>query len=96
MYLWPHDPRKDLENSQLLKTFVADLNSGKLHREFHNGPDPVQQAPEVHGDSGGHVAKDADTDEVKKPAGDQTAPPPSVFRKLGPSHNRYTLLRDEL
>jgi hypothetical protein len=26
----------------LLKQFVADLHSGKLHREFHHGPDPEQ------------------------------------------------------
>ena len=25
----------------LLKQFVEDLHSGKLHREFHHGPDPV-------------------------------------------------------
>ena len=22
--------------------FVQDLHSGKLHREFHNGPDPTE------------------------------------------------------
>jgi len=27
--------------STLLRQFVLDLQSGKLHREFHNGPDPV-------------------------------------------------------
>ena len=27
---------------QNLATFVADLHSGKLHREFHYGPDPTQ------------------------------------------------------
>ena len=32
------------ENS--LKQFVLDLHSGKLHREFHNGPDPTE-APKV-------------------------------------------------
>ena len=29
----------------LLKQFVSDLHSGKLHREFHHGPDPTQQPP---------------------------------------------------
>ena len=24
-----------------MKGFIADLHSGKLHREFHHGPDPV-------------------------------------------------------
>jgi hypothetical protein len=27
----------------LVKEFIADLHSGKLHREFHHGPDPVVQ-----------------------------------------------------
>lgn len=26
-----------------LPKFVADLHSGKLHREFHHGPDPEEQ-----------------------------------------------------
>lgn len=26
----------------------------------------------------------------------KTSPPETVFKKLAPSHNRYTLLRDEL
>lgn len=30
----------------LLKQFAADLHSGKLHREFHHGPDPTP-APEL-------------------------------------------------
>ena len=25
----------------LLKQFISDLHSGKLHREFHHGPDPT-------------------------------------------------------
>ena len=29
-------------NAGLLKQFIADLHSGKLHREFHHGPDPEQ------------------------------------------------------
>lgn len=28
-----------------LKQFVLDLHSGKLHREFHHGPDPTDIAP---------------------------------------------------
>ncbi len=27
----------------LVKQFIADLHSGKLHREFHHGPDPATQ-----------------------------------------------------
>ena len=26
-----------------LQKFVADFHSGKLHREFHHGPDPEEQ-----------------------------------------------------
>ena len=29
----------------LLNQFVADLHSGKLHREFHHGPDPTPAPP---------------------------------------------------
>ncbi|XP_054706311.1 endoplasmic reticulum resident protein 44-like [Uloborus diversus] len=56
-----------------LKEFVLDLFSGKLHREFHYGPDPVTSDNVI-----------------------STNPPESSFRKLAPSRNRYTLLRDEL
>lgn len=28
-----------------LKQFVFDLHSGKLHREFHHGPEPTDKAP---------------------------------------------------
>lgn len=41
MYVFPHDVKKDLGNPGLLKQFVEDLHSGKLHREFHHGPDPT-------------------------------------------------------
>ncbi|KAE9414055.1 hypothetical protein Angca_006729 [Angiostrongylus cantonensis] len=70
MYLFPN--ANDLHIPGKLRQFVLDLHSGKLHREFHNGPDTVVQNVE-------------------------TQPPPSVFEKLKPSHNRYTLLeKDEL
>lgn len=75
-----------------LKQFVHDLYSGKLHREFHFGPEsgsPIEIVQiqmgnlQIGGDSGG------DTKQVTKP-------PESTFKKLAPSKNRYTLLRDEL
>ncbi|XP_024081117.1 endoplasmic reticulum resident protein 44 [Cimex lectularius] len=72
MYLFPDI--NDMEKPGSLKSFIRDLYSGKLHREYHYGPDPnsvkVDEAP--------------------------TLPPESTFKKLGPSKNRYTLLRDEL
>ncbi|GFS69680.1 endoplasmic reticulum resident protein 44 [Nephila pilipes] len=70
MYLFPNF--NDIHTPGKLKEFVLDLFSGKLHREFHYGPDPV-------------------TNNVIS-----TNPPESTFRKLAPSRNRYTLLRDEL
>ncbi|WAR10565.1 ERP44-like protein [Mya arenaria] len=42
MYLFPHDIHEGLETQGLLKQFVSDLHSGKLHREFHHGPDPTK------------------------------------------------------
>lgn len=63
-----------------LKQFIQDLHSGKLHREFHFGPDPNSD-PHHHGSSS--------QNEI-------TSPPESTFKKLAPSSNRYTLLRDEL
>ncbi|EZA54088.1 Endoplasmic reticulum resident protein [Ooceraea biroi] len=63
-----------------LKEFLQDLYSGKLHREFHYGPDTHNDVPQVTGK------------QVKAP----TTPPESAFKKLAPSKNRYTLVKDEL
>ncbi|RWS09682.1 endoplasmic reticulum resident protein 44-like protein [Dinothrombium tinctorium] len=76
MYLFPNF--EDIKIPGKLRQFVSDLHSGKLHREFHFGPDPTTQQQQD--DSG-----------VKA-----TSPPESTFKKLAPSSNRYTLLRDEL
>lgn len=76
MYLFPN--YKDMEIPGKLKQFLQDLYSGKLHREFHYGPDPETEQP-----SDGSP---------KQP----TTPPESTFKKLAPSRNRYTLLKDEL
>lgn len=75
MYLF--SDYRDIETPGKLKQFIGDLYSGKLHREFHYGPDDDTQAP---------------SETAKFP----TQPPSSTFRKLGPSKNRYTLLKDEL
>ncbi|KAL0108376.1 hypothetical protein PUN28_015131 [Cardiocondyla obscurior] len=63
-----------------LKDFLQDLYSGKLHREFHYGPDISNNEIPV---TGG---------QVKTP----TTPPESAFKKLAPSKNRYTIVKDEL
>uniref|UniRef100_H3DLZ9 Endoplasmic reticulum protein 44 n=1 Tax=Tetraodon nigroviridis TaxID=99883 RepID=H3DLZ9_TETNG len=44
MYVFPDF--KDLNTPGKLKQFVLDLHSGKLHREFHHGPDPTNSTPE--------------------------------------------------
>lgn len=92
MYLFKHDVRTDLEKPGLLKQFVADLHSGKLHREFHHGPDPVEPPKQVE-QQAGHIPHEP-SDKPKQP----TSPPESAFQKLAPSDNRYTILRqrDEL
>lgn len=73
-HMYPFPNIKDMDVPGKLKAFIQDLYSGKLHREFHYGPDPN------------------DSNSVDSP----TTPPESSFKKLGPSPNRYTLLRDEL
>lgn len=73
MYLFPRF--KDMYQPGKLKKYLEDLYSGKLHREFHYGP----ETPET------------PSENIKV-----TTPPESTFKKLAPSKNRYTLLRDEL
>ncbi|KAK2170173.1 hypothetical protein LSH36_4g21001 [Paralvinella palmiformis] len=43
-----------------------------------------------------HVPKHEDKPAGEKKDPDPTTPPESTFKKLAPSRNRYTLLRDEL
>ncbi|XP_076679517.1 endoplasmic reticulum protein 44 isoform X2 [Andrena cerasifolii] len=78
MYLFPNF--LDIHVEGKLRSFLKDLYSGKLHREFHYGPDPnSNEVQQVIG-------------QIRVP----TTPPESTFKKLAPSKNRYTLLRDEL
>lgn len=78
MYLFPKF--EDMYKLGKLKQFVDDLHSGKLHREFHYGPEKTEETSPEH----------------QAPADTPTQPPDSTFKKLKPSKNRYTLLRDEL
>ncbi|KAK5862341.1 hypothetical protein PBY51_017748 [Eleginops maclovinus] len=81
MYVYPDF--NDLNIPGKLRQFVLDLHSGKLHREFHHGPDPTDSTPGQE-DTGVEVA---------------SSPPESSFQKLAPSETRYTILRrdrDEL
>ncbi|XP_052003175.1 endoplasmic reticulum resident protein 44-like [Xyrauchen texanus] len=43
MYVFPEF--SDLAVPGKLRQFVLDLHSGKLHREFHHGPDPTDSTP---------------------------------------------------
>ncbi|KAL0985348.1 hypothetical protein UPYG_G00155790 [Umbra pygmaea] len=43
MYVFPEF--RDIEIPGKLRQFVLDLHSGKLHREFHHGPDPTDSTP---------------------------------------------------
>lgn len=79
MYQFPKN--KNYQNHEHLKMFIDDLYSGKLHREYHLGPQ--------------ELSSDQDAPEEEQPV-KQTEPPKSTFKHLGPSKNRYTLLRDEL
>ncbi|VDO59317.1 unnamed protein product [Onchocerca flexuosa] len=87
MYLFPD--MKSLTVPGKLRQFILDLNSGKLHREFHHGPDPTQ-APSSPTTSEVVFEKEAK-------GTDKSQPPTSVFKQLKPSESRYSLLkRDEL
>lgn len=79
MYQFP--AKSDYRNHEHLKKFIDDLYSGKLHREYHLGPQDI-------------VAIESNRDN-NEPVG-QTLPPESTFKKLAPSKNRYTLLKEEL
>ncbi|VDK44841.1 unnamed protein product [Anisakis simplex] len=82
MYLFPDI--KQLTVPGKLRQFVLDLHSGKLHREFHHGPDPTE----------GTAASET---EKQQGDADLTQPPPSIFKKLKPSDTRYSILtKDEL
>lgn len=96
MYIFPHDVKKDLSTPGILKQFINDLHSGKLHREFHHGPDPTTTtAPPKELGEEKNIPRDT-KDEGKPPSPKITSPPESSFKKLAPSRNRYTILRDEL
>lgn len=78
-----------------IKQFVQDHYSGKLHYEFHNGagsfnPNKPEEAPHTNTEKHKSDHSDADADHGA------TEIPESSFKKLAPSKNRYTLVRNEL
>jgi len=108
MYIFPNIA--DLTTPGKLKQFVLDLHSGKLHREFHHGPDVVQESHQIEAkteenkpaaDATGDIPRDdpepaGGSAEVINDPGTPSVPPESTFVKLAPSKNRYTILKDEL
>lgn len=89
MYLFS-DFKKIIDGVSL-NQFVMDLHSGKLHREFHNGPDPTEAPPATQPAIdmvSGHIPIVNEKAAAKK---SPTTPPDSMFVKLGPSNNRYSL-----
>lgn len=95
MYLFPE--YNDIFKPGMLKNFVADLHSGKLHREFHNGPDISIENSEIpaHNDQPTEKPPNVDDNRIDVEAL-ESSPPDSTFIKLAPSEKRYTLLRNEL
>lgn len=92
MYLLPNF--SDMHVPGKMKQFLSALYSGKLHREFHYGPDE-STTDDSNADSDNNVSdNEVNVDDKQKRAPSQT-PPPSQFQHLGPSRNRYTLLHDE-
>lgn len=84
MYQFP--AKYDHRNHTHLKQFIDDLYSGKLHRDYHLGPEENPL-----------IDLTQQNDNQDQPAAvAQTLPPESTFKKLAPSKNRYTLLKDEL
>jgi len=106
MYLFPK--YEDSRKPGKVKQFLQDLYSGKLHREFHYGPDDPEEEEEkeeeggdaadsgTDGDDGTveHIPRLDDDKKEKIPVQRSTDPPESTFVHLGPSKNRYTF-KDE-
>lgn len=96
MYLFPD--YNDIFKPGMLKKFVADLHSGKLHREFHNGPDFENEKSEIsqHNDQPAEKSANVDDNDKIEVETFGLSLPDSTFIKLAPSEKRYTLLRNEL
>ncbi|CAG2100985.1 unnamed protein product, partial [Medioppia subpectinata] len=102
MYLFPN--YADLNKTGVFAKFIADLHSGKLHREFHFGPEDETQTENTEGKGDGSDDSQHESDattEGEEVEGDTlseglTFASDSVFKKLAPSEYRYTLLKDEL
>ncbi|EJW80578.1 thioredoxin [Wuchereria bancrofti] len=74
-----------------LRQFVLDLHSGKLHKEFHEKMD--QEMIDLQKLALKKLEKFAENEAKPPTAVSFATPPPSVFKELKPSENRYSLLR---
>jgi len=96
MYLFPK--YEDMRVPGKVRQFLLDLYSGKLHREFHYGPDEEEEKPEDNevgvDDTTGHIPRQKESDH-KKVKRDTKTPPDSQFQHLMPSENRYSFRHDE-
>jgi len=132
MYLF--SKYEDIRLPGRVKSFLEDMYNGKLHREYHYGPDKTTKKEEnkeenkenkdseqkeedvkpkdSEGDEQGEVKeedkKSDDTKHIPRSENEKDVekssekteeissdPPESQFIHLGPSKNRYTILRDE-
>jgi len=95
MYLFPK--YEDMRTTGKVRQFLLDLYSGKLHREFHYGPDEEEEEKpednEVIVDTTGHIPREKDDHNVVKR--NARVPPDSQFQHLKPSDNRYSFRHDE-
>ncbi|CAG7837379.1 unnamed protein product [Allacma fusca] len=82
MYLFPDAKQMDIPGK--LKQFITDFHSGKLHQEYHNGPDPANRTTRK-AKGGGVVNQKLPKKHLE-----------SAFKKLAPSSSRYSFVRDEL
>lgn len=91
MYLFPKFDQLNVKGK--LKKFVEDLYSDKLHRQFHHGPDPNEKEEDEE-TAQNNVEYPSEISNNKREK--DTEPPPtkkpSIFVKLKPSEDRYTLL----
>ncbi|CAI5446952.1 unnamed protein product [Caenorhabditis angaria] len=90
MYLFPD--MSQLAVPGKLREFIADLHSGKLHKEFHENLD--QKMVELAKAKAARGFADEEDDVAGPPAAKpETSPPPSVFKELKPSEKRYSILQ---
>lgn len=102
MYLFPSF--ENIKRPGRLRRFIEDLHSGRLHREFHGEvfkdrvgeDDEPLPPPKNAAEAAARVIENKVKERERRESA--TNPPESVFKKLEPNKNRYSLLnnKDEL